>query len=1029
MDENVKLIKSIRQMYDENGNAFYPVTATGAIFGDINHLNIGNTKNVIDLSYCLALNFKGTFTVTNINNMFFFYNIDCYYGTEGAHLPVNKQLIVASNIPASYRILGAVIPLHLEDGMSDSIKGYITDDGGIIAEVSPTRNISTEEAYESSITRVRGSGFFVKYQANNINEQDKYGSMAEFGLRSTFGEDTIFRFELQATTDFKIESINENGYVVGAELYEDNPKLAKIEVKIPKTAVRIKVSGNFKIFRYQSHDNIKSITVGNMQDLAEFCILDRITGKQAPSIEEFSMGRNNIWDMTEMFCDCVRLKTIKELYTMNTKNFTKLFYNCSSLVELPSSLMSSNVTSTREMFYGCSLLEKAPYMDTSKTNNMSYMFGYNYKLSEVPQYNYENVDNISYMFYSCNILKELKDFNTEKCQNFERAFQNCNFLLKIGEINLVAAVNIYSIFEGDANLESVKMNNLRLEHSFMANPKINAASLNYLLDNIGNPKSATYSLDIQGTAGQKRIFSGNWNVLEALNRGWTIYGIYDPKITFIVPKVTTRKNMKFRGASDANYRVECLAAGGTKLNEVICTPSVTATDFSMDIPLTTEKIIVHGSMVILQYDESYAITEIDVEDMPMLSNISTYNSASGKYDPCCQIKTIRRFSLGENSITNMASMFSECNLLNSIPRFYTDKVVDMNGTFFWCTALSQIPEIRTKLVKNFAQTFDNCTSLVSLPELDTSSATNTEQMFRSCTSMKSFGSFDLALCKNTEYMFNNCVSITSINAIKTTTLLETATGMFAACQKLKSIPLFNTSNCKNAGLLFYDCQTITTIPVFDFKAATDTQRMFYNCINLVSTPNLNLNVSTNGYRMFYNCPKLVFLGTLNSPKMTNMREMFKLSTSLVSIPTINSGAAKDMTEMFYGCTKLLSVSGLGGNTSNVQQMPGMFQNCTSMMTMPNFNTSKVLNMENMYRGCTNLLTIEDRNNALCTNFNNIFRDCINISGTFKIHNLNNTQCTDMFIGTKGSIIFIYTVTNAGAVNCAVPANVTKQQLK
>ena len=63
-----------------------------------------------------------------------------------------------------------------------------------------------------------------------------------------------------------------------------------------------------------------------------------------------------------------------------------------------------------------------------------------------------------------------------------------------------------------------------------------------------------------------------------------------------------------------------------------------------------------------------------------------------------------------------------------------------------------------------------------------------------------------------------------------------------------------------------------------------------------------------------------------------------------------------MTNMFQNCTSLKTVPAI--NTSNVTNMEHMFFGCSSLKTVPHFDTSKVKKFRFMFSDCNSLTTIE-----------------------------------------------------------------------
>ena len=78
--------------------------------------------------------------------------------------------------------------------------------------------------------------------------------------------------------------------------------------------------------------------------------------------------------MALMFCDCNKLKEIKgmnKFITNNVKDMTSMFQSCKELCSLDlSNFDTSNVINICEMFYECNKLKKIKGIEALKTKNV-----------------------------------------------------------------------------------------------------------------------------------------------------------------------------------------------------------------------------------------------------------------------------------------------------------------------------------------------------------------------------------------------------------------------------------------------------------------------------------------------------------------------------------------------------------------------------------------------------------------------------------------------------------------------------------
>ena len=98
------------------------------------------------------------------------------------------------------------------------------------------------------------------------------------------------------------------------------------------------------------------------------------------------------------------------------------------------------------------------------------------------------------------------------------------------------------------------------------------------------------------------------------------------------------------------------------------------------------------------------------------------------------------------TITDMSSMFQECNSLFSIPdisNWNTINVTRMSFMFDNCSSLTSLPDIsnwNTTNVTTMSFMFNNCSSLTSLPDIsnwNTTNVTDMSSMFKNCSSLTS----------------------------------------------------------------------------------------------------------------------------------------------------------------------------------------------------------------------------------------------------------------------------------------------------
>ena len=164
--------------------------------------------------------------------------------------------------------------------------------------------------------------------------------------------------------------------------------------------------------------------------------------------------------------------------------------------------------------------------------------------------------------------------------------------------------------------------------------------------------------------------------------------------------------------------------------------------------------------------------------------------------------------------------------------------------------------------------------------------------------------------------------------------------------------------------------------------------LYKNNPNITFIPNKNLddyfNVNNFGNMKyikgfpFFNCHR------------ANMGYMFENCSSLTTIPSLNTYLVESMQSMFRSCSSLVSIPQL--NTSGVTNMISMFYYCSSLVSIPQFNTANVTSLANMFYYCKLLTTIPLLNTTKVTNMESMFYGCSSLTS---IPQLDTTKVTNM----------------------------------
>lgn len=94
---NGRIVDAV-QMYDENGQAFYPPTHKDCIIGGVDNLDIGTTLVDMDLTSCITVDHTGKLRIKSFNSIIYTFCIDLKR-VNNEVFDYNKTIILARDIP------------------------------------------------------------------------------------------------------------------------------------------------------------------------------------------------------------------------------------------------------------------------------------------------------------------------------------------------------------------------------------------------------------------------------------------------------------------------------------------------------------------------------------------------------------------------------------------------------------------------------------------------------------------------------------------------------------------------------------------------------------------------------------------------------------------------------------------------------------------------------------------------------------------------------------------------------------------
>lgn len=398
---------------------------------------------------------------------------------------------------------------------------------------------------------------------------------------------------------------------------------------------------------------------------------------------------------------------------------------------------------------------------------------------------------------------------------------------------------------------------------------------------------------------------------------------------------------------------------------------------------------------------------------------SSVTDLRSMFKDCTNLTELDLSGSNAENVKDMGEMFYGCRALSKLDLtdFKTGQVTTMENMFCICSTLEtlDVSSFNTENVTNMLGMFNNCSSLRSLdlPGFNTANVTQMSSMFNKCSSLRSLdlSSFNTRKVTYMQNMFEGCTNLESIDLSSfDTENMKSMTGMFFSCTKLETLDLssFATpkmvsmvdafSNCKNLKKIYVTSAFTTDKVTLDFS-------IFAGCVNL---PNYNpdktgvemAHTGAGGYLtaataswVRWDAPTgtLSFHRSATKPAGDNILDLGygnypNWDTHAAEIKKVVFKAGfRDETHTtcsnwFNGCTNLTSIEGIEKlNTSNVENMSGMFALCSNLETLDlsHFNTERVTTMAQMFYGCTKLhdLNISSFNTEKVTSMNQMFSNC------------------------------------------------------
>ena len=209
------------------------------------------------------------------------------------------------------------------------------------------------------------------------------------------------------------------------------------------------------------------------------------------------------------------------------------------------------------------------------------------------------------------------------------------------------------------------------------------------------------------------------------------------------------------------------------------------------------------------------------------------------------------------------------------------------------------------------------------------------------------------------------------------------------------------------------------------KDSADTTKSLYNLYIVSEAPifaptdcsNIFSFVKYENNEKISNLIEINYNNNFNTSNVTDMNGMFNNCSSLTSLDlsTFNTSKVTNIQNLLYGCTSLTSLDLNSFNTINVSRMNDMFCWCPSLTTLDlsNFNTSNVTDMNSMFRDCSSLndLDLNNFNTLKVTNMSYMFESCSSLTN-LDLNNFNTSNVVNM----SGMFSYCNSLTNLDLSN-------------
>ena len=191
---------------------------------------------------------------------------------------------------------------------------------------------------------------------------------------------------------------------------------------------------------------------------------------------------------------------------------------------------------------------------------------------------------------------------------------------------------------------------------------------------------------------------------------------------------------------------------------------------------------------------------------------------------------------------------------------------------------------------------------------------------------------------------------------------------------------------------------VSTNPnIWDVKVGVNNASFITESGRLLEVIGANASGCHRFNNTFSKCTALSAVSVFDTSNASAIYSMFENCSSLKSVPLFPISTSVSSTQnMFKGCVNLTTVSRL--NLSNVATINKMFSGCSSLSAVPEFDLSNVTSTNMAFLKCYNLKTIPNFNFKNVIDFYETFYYC---SGLTSIPLFNLPKVTNVGVAFRG----------------------------